>query len=291
MTSRSYYGRPILKEPVWTWEVPVYFVVGGIGGAANALAFAARVGGNDVLARRARLLAMAALSVSPPLLISDLGRPERFLNMLRVVKPTSPMSVGSWLLVAGGSSSVAATVLERLGRLRRVQAAAQASAAVLGLPVATYTGALVAQTAIPAWHEARRELPFVFAATAAAGAGAAAALATPADSAGPARRLAVLGGIAELAAVHAMERRLGPLVGEPYRLGRAGRLTRLGKACTVAGTALTALAGRRRGLSVAGAVSILAGAALEKWAVYDAGFQSARDPRYVVEPQRARLGS
>src|SRR5690606_31944144 len=94
----SYYGRPVLKEPVWTWEIPAYFFLGGTAGAANALSLGARLTGNRELADRLSLVATAGLAASPVLLVSDLGRPERFLNMLRVFKVTSPMSVGSWAI-------------------------------------------------------------------------------------------------------------------------------------------------------------------------------------------------
>ncbi|MDQ3286097.1 MAG: polysulfide reductase NrfD, partial [Actinomycetota bacterium] len=85
--TRNYYGRPVLKEPTWTWEIPAYFFFGGLAGASSGLALAARLAGNDELARRAHLAALGGAAVSPVLLISDLGRPERFYEMLRVIKP------------------------------------------------------------------------------------------------------------------------------------------------------------------------------------------------------------
>src|SRR5207237_1114238 len=111
--------------------------------------------------------------VSPILLISDLGRPERFLNMFRVFKVTSPMSVGSWILGASGTASGAAALLELLGKWRPLKYTAEVVSALTGAPLATYTGTLIADTAIPVWHEARRELPFLFGASAVASAGAA----------------------------------------------------------------------------------------------------------------------
>src|SRR5919112_9087 len=102
---RSYYGRAVLKEPVWSWEIPWYFFAGGLAGASSNLALVARLTGNDTLARRARIAAVGGAAVSPVLLIMDLGKPERFYNMLRVFKPTSPMSVGTWVLSAFGSTT------------------------------------------------------------------------------------------------------------------------------------------------------------------------------------------
>jgi len=288
--SQSYYGRPILKEPVWTWEIPTYFFFGGLAGASSVLSLLARAGGNRPLARATTYISAAGDAVSPLLLVSDLGRPERFLNMFRVFKVTSPMSVGSWVLGASGTANGFAAFCELFGILPRLRLTAEAVSALLGPLLSTYTGILVANTAIPAWHEARRELPFVFAGSSAASAGAAAMLFVPPEDAGPARRLLLLGVVGEGVATQTMERRLG-FVGEPYKTGTAGRLASLAKGLSLAGAAVTALAGRRRGGAVAGASLVLAGGMCLRWAVYRAGFQSARDPRYTVAPQRRRLES
>jgi Polysulphide reductase, NrfD len=283
--SDSYYGRPIVKAPVWTWEIPVYFFLGGMAGAAAPFALVSELRGDDALARRAWLVALAGIGASPPLLISDLGRPERFHHMLRVLKPTSPMSVGSWILGATSTAIGLGAARSLLGWFPRLGRAAGA-AAVLGPALSTYTAVLVADTAIPAWHEARRELPFVFAAGAAMSAGSAVALA---GGGGPARRLALAGAAGELAATTAMEHRLGAL-GEPYREGEAGRFARAAKAMTAAGALVMAARGRRRAGVAAGGALMLAGALATRWSVYKAGFQSAADPKYVVDPQRARVG-
>jgi hypothetical protein len=286
---RSYHGRPVIKEPVWTWEVPWYFFAGGLAGASASLGLGARLAGAHRLAGNAWALAAAGVAASGPLLVSDLGRPERFHHMLRVFKVTSPLSVGSWILAAIGPAAVAAAVSDRLGILPRLGRAAEVVGGLLGPALVTYTGVLVADTAVPVWHEAGRELPMVFAGGAAASAGAAAAILTPSEDAGPARRLAVTGALIELGAVQVMERRLGEL-GEPYHQGPAGRFARLAKACSAAGAGLIAAGGpRRRGVVAAGAALVLAGSVCERWAVYKAGFQSARDPRHVVAPQRARM--
>lgn len=290
--TRSYYGRPVLKEPVWTWEIPCYFFTGGLAGASSGLAFVAGLSGNERLARSARISALVGATVSPMLLIMDLGRPGRFLNMLRVFKPTSPMSVGTWILTLFGPAAGAALATDVLGIGKPLGRAAGAGSALLGPALATYTAVLVSDTSIPVWHEARQELPLVFAASSAASAGAAATILTPVDDAGPARRLAAGGALAEIGASALMKRRLGKLLAEPYESGEASRHDRLSKALSGLGAALTALAGRRsRKAAVAGGALVLAGAALERWSVYKAGFQSARDPKYTVIPQRERLRS
>jgi hypothetical protein len=285
---RSYYGRPILKEPVWQPEIPFYLFTGGIAGASAVLHLGARLAGNETLARRTLFVGAAADVVSPALLVSDLGRPERFLHMLRVFKVTSPMSVGSWILVGSGFASTIAAGLELAGRLKPVKIAGEIVAGLLGPPLSTYTGTLLADTAIPVWHEARHELPWLFGASAAASAGAVAAIAVPPREAGPARRLAVGATLAELGLMETMHRRLG-FVGEVYEQEEAGKFARASKACTAAGAALLATRGKRsRAAAVAGGGLILAGELALRWSVFKAGFQSARDPRYVVIPQRER---
>ena len=285
---RSYYGRPIIKEPTWQPEIPAYFFTGGLAGASSVLHLGARIAGNEPLAKATLYVGAVADLASPPLLISDLGRPERFLNMFRVVKVTSPMSVGSWVLLVSGGASGTAALLQLTGVLGRVKATAEVVAAFFGPPLSTYTGTLLANTAVPVWHEARDELPWLFGASASASAGAAAAMFTPVRSAGPARRLAVLAGAAELALTEVMKRRLG-FVGEVYEKEEAGRYGHISKACTAAGAALLATAGRRsRVAAVGGGALMLAGSLALRWSVFRAGFQSARDPRYTVVPQRER---
>jgi len=286
---RSYYGRPIVKEPTWTWEIPTYFFTGGLAGASAVLSSAARLSGNETLARRALYVGALADLVSPVLLISDLGRPERFHHMLRVVKVTSPMSLGSWVLLVSGGASTTAALLQLLDRWRPVRMAASVVAALAGPPLATYTGVLVADTAVPVWHEGRHELPWIFGASASASAGAAASIFTPTRDAGPARRLAVAGVLAEGALMQAMELRLGKL-GEVYHQGAAGKLSWAAKGLSVAGAALLAKRGpKSRTAAVVGGAMVCAGELCLRWTVFKAGFQSARDPKYVVESQRRRI--
>ena len=288
--TRSYYGRPVIKEPVWSWEIPWYFFTGGLAGASSGLAVVARLAGNERLARRAHLAALGGAAVSPVLLIADLGRPDRFYNMLRVFKPTSPMSLGTWVLTFFGPTTGLAVAHDLLGIFPRLGRLSEGLSALLGLPLATYTAVLVADTSVPVWHEARRELPLVFAASSAASAGACAAILTPVGDAGPARRLAVGGALLEVGAVEWMKRRLGGFLAEPYEQGECGRYDKLAKALSGLGAAVTAFAGRKGcSAAVTGGALILAGAAFERWSVFKAGFQSARDPKYTVMPQRERL--
>jgi hypothetical protein len=162
----TYYDLPLLKPPVWTWEIPLYFFIGGAAGAAAVIGFAARVtGAKPSLVRDARWIAAIGANASAPLLISDLGRPERFLNMLRVFKPQSAMSVGAWTVAGFGACSTGAVVGPRI--LRDVAAG---GSALLGLVMSTYTGVLLGVTSIPAWNKHASTLPVHFAASALASA-------------------------------------------------------------------------------------------------------------------------
>ncbi len=289
--SRSYHGQPVIKEPVWTWEIPCYFFTGGMAGASAGLAYLCELRGDDVLARRAWATAMLGIGVSPMLLISDLGRPSRFLNMLRMFKVTSPMSVGSWILSASGLMTAIAAANSWLGLFPRLSRVARPTAALLGLPLSTYTAALVTNTAVPVWHEARRLLPFVFGAGAGLSSGAATIIATPTSEAGAARRLALAGAVAEMASKELMQRRLGEQ-GEPYKQGAAMKFSQLSRGCLIAGSALLLRRGSTsRGAAASAGALLLTGALSGRWSVFRAGFNSVADPRYVVSPQRARIDS
>jgi hypothetical protein len=287
----SYYGQPVIAHPVWTWEIPAYFFVGGMAGACGPVAAGARILGNDVLARRAAAVGVAGVAISPVLLISDLGRPERFVNMLRVFKPTSPMSVGTWILSTYGPAAGVAAGWQLLGLPgRRAGATAQALAAVTGPLLSTYTAALIANTAVPVWHDARRELPFLFASSSAAAAGGALTALTPRASAGAARALGVAGAAAELAVTEVMERRLDPRVRRSYEAGAAHRPHQAARIATAAGAALVGIGARRSRLAAAlGGLALCAGSALTRWSIFEAGTTSADDPQQTVGPQRDRV--
>ncbi len=173
--------------------------------------------------------------------------------------------------------------------MRRASAARRkARSALLGSGALHLHGRALADTAVPVWHEARHELPFVFAGSAAASAGAAATLVTPSRDASAARRLTGLGAVTELAAMTAMERRLGEL-GRPYREGTAGRYAKAAKALMATGAALTLTARQRRTRQARLGASLVTTAALcSRLAVLAAGAQSAEDPSFTVAPQRRR---
>jgi formate-dependent nitrite reductase membrane component NrfD len=286
----SYYGNSIINPPTWAEpDIAGYLFAGGLAGASSILAAGADLTARRALARRAKLCASGAIGASLVALVRDLGRPERFLNMLRVFKPSSPMSVGVWILVAYSPLNFASTASELTGIAPRTGRAAGVGAGLLGAAVSSYTAALIGDTAVPAWHEAHRELPFLFVGSAAAAGAGFGLVAGPLGENEPARRMAVLGAMAELVASEVMERRLG-MVAEVLHTGTAGRRLRVAKSLTAAGALGAAtVAGRNRIGAVGAGAALLAGSALTRFGIFAGGMESARDPKYTVDPQRARL--
>jgi hypothetical protein len=289
----SYYGRPVIKEPAW--EVPdvtAYLFLGGLAGASSVLAAAAQLSGHRELARAAKIGAIGAISLSAAALVHDLGRPKRFVNMLRVFKPSSPMSVGSWLLAGYGPIAGAAAVSEVTGILPRAGRAATVGAGLLGPAIATYTAAVICDTAVPSWHAGYREMPYVFAGSAASAAGGLGLLAVPPAGSGPARDLAVLGAAVELLAKRQLISRLarsdGQSLAEPYETGTTGAIFRLAEFLTAGALAGAVLGHRSRALSALSGASLLAASAMTRLGIFQAGMASARDPKYTIVPQRAR---
>jgi hypothetical protein len=288
---RSYYGLPVLNEPVWKADIPAYLFLGGLAGASSVLAAGAGATRRPALARGAKAGALAAITLSLAALIHDLGRPERFLNMLRVFKPSSPMSVGTWILTAYGPAAGVAAATDVTGRMPRTGRAATAGAALLGPAVASYTSALIANTAVPAWHDGHREMPFVFVGSAASAAAGWGLLVAPTRETGPARRLAALGALTELTASHRLEERIG-IVAETYRTGMPGRLMKMSKALTAAGALGALTAGRRnRAAAALSGAALLAASACTRFGIFHAGMASARDPKYTIVPQRERAAA
>jgi hypothetical protein len=207
--------------------------------------------------------------------------------MLRVVKLTSPLSVGSYILAPFSAAAGATAAVELLGWFPRLKRFGGVVAGLFGPPMTTYTAALLANTAVPSWAAAHKQLPYVFAGSAMAAGGGLTMVFAPVTEAGPSRKTAVVGAALELAAMHRVETDHG-LVSEPYHEGRAGALLKAAKACTAVGAGLTALAGRTRLGAIASGTLLAAGSLLTRFGVFDAGMASARDPKYTVIPQRQR---
>lgn len=298
----GYYGMPVVKAPVWTWEVPVYLFVGGLAGMAAVLALAATVTGPDAVldgvGRRAAFvraalgLAAGGALASAVFLVMDLGRPERFLNMLRVLKWRSPMSVGAWTLAVFGAAATGALVLLLVAAAPGAAVADWAEAAALlcllaagplGAVLASYTGVLLAATAVPAWFLHRRLLPLHFGV---AGLGsAAAALELLGFRMAALYALGLLAAAVETGVAIALEARRAGAADRALRHGRSGLFVRT--AGLLAGPAALVL--RLGGWVPAAAVSFLAGALLARFGWLEAGRASALDPKATFAAQgRAR---
>jgi formate-dependent nitrite reductase membrane component NrfD len=208
------------------------------------------------------------------------------------------MSMGTWILSAYGPGSGLAAIAELMPkRLRRTWLGRPVAwlarpaglwAAATAPGVASYTAVLLSQTAVPAWREAHPYLPFVFTGSAAASGGGLGMLLAPVGESGPARRMAVAGAGLELAASRTLEQKLG-LSAEAYTTGRAHRLRRWSEILTVSGAVGAVVGGRSRAVVAASGLALLAGSALQRFGVFEAGVASTQDPKYVVVPQRERL--
>jgi formate-dependent nitrite reductase membrane component NrfD len=275
----TYYDRPVLKQPVWIWTIPTYFLVGGIAGAAMTLGLAVQMfGGRRLRAfdERCRWTGAIAGGIGSALLIADLGRKTRFLMMLRVFRPTSPMSVGSWVLALATPLSAGSAIMPRpFDRILGV------GAGVLGMPLATYTGVLIGNTAVPLWNSARRTLPLLFGASAMASlAGLFNLMDLTERERRIMRRFGLIGQAAELLAAGAVERdaRKVPRVSKPLRNGFSGMLWSAASICTAGALVLSLLPGDgRRKRAITGLLG-LAGGACVRFGIFHAGKRSARDP-------------
>ncbi len=286
----GYYELPMLKEPSWTWEIPLYFFVGGAAGASGVIAAVARLSGaSPDLIRDARRIAFAGSILSPVLLISDLGRPERFLAMLRVFKPQSPMSVGVWVLVGFSGGAAAANVGDWLqehtsyaGLAKLMQTAGDVVALLFGLPLATYTGVLIGATVIPAWNRNISLLPAHFAAS---GVGASVGLLELMGHRSPALQALGMGAaLTETVMGASIELNPDPAVA-PLKHGPSGWLIRLGGVLSgpiplmLRTISLFSKRSRAAKLRKYAAVSSVVGSAVTRAAWIHAGHTSARESR------------
>jgi hypothetical protein len=274
---------PILHPNVWEWQVPLYFWVGGLASGASFAALACDVAGDQRSAALLRKVVLGAIGPASPLLILDLGRPERFLHMLRIFKTRSPMSMGSWCLSAFSSLAGAAVGADLLGRPRTARALGAATA-LGGTYLGSYTGVLLASTAVPVWNRSRALLPPIFVCTALAN-GAAASRLVLSVLGGDRRTRAALTALetgamsAELALSAVNERRLGPL-----SHAVEGKLLRAAKAATVAGLASRAVRRPEAGHAASG-LFLAAGLAF-RFAWVRAGRRSALDHEAVAANAR-----
>ena len=291
----GYYGVPLLKQPQWTNEIPIYFFVGGAaGGSAIIGAMARWTGKDEKIARDARYVAAAGAILSSALLISDLGRPARFLAMLRMMKPQSAMSAGAWILTGFGTFSGAAATAQFLsdrfgwGAFQILGNVAEGFAALFGLPLSTYTGVLIGATVIPVWNHNIKTLPFHFGMS-----GLNSAVATLEllgnDESPALNRLGILAsGLETYEGAH-LEFRRDPIVNAPLKHGKSGWITRIGG--VLSGPLPLALRvaaeftskPQSRKLRRAAAMSSITGSLFTRFGWISAGHASAKDWRLPLK--------
>ncbi len=288
----GYYGEAVVKPPVWTWEISLYFFVGGAAGMAPLIACAALVLGLTNLARAALWITAAGAIISPILLVMDLGRPQLFFNMLRVFKHRSPMSIGAWILFIFGTFAIPAWLVFELyvneafapsvdPLVLVVAGLLTLGAAISGLGLATYTGVLIGATAIPAWFLHHVLLPIHFGT---AGLGCAAAiLELLGFRIGPLFTIGLLVAIIETLLWIWLEFDKHGTADRALHKGRAGRLIRLGE--ILCGPLPIIL--RLTNLVPLAAISFLLGALASRFGWIDAGRASGKDPEAVFASQRA----
>jgi formate-dependent nitrite reductase membrane component NrfD len=284
----GYYGLPMLKRPLWGWEIALYFFSEGISSGSYILATMADVCGSGryaSLIRNARYISLATLLPCPPLLIADLGRPERFHHMLRIFKPHSPMNMGAWAL-SGFSGPVTLLALREFARPGWFPVRAIGLA---GLPFAlfmlAYPGVLLATTSIPVWSRTRFLGALLGTSSMATAAGALAIAAALDPNSDAATREVIhtienVTNIAEAAALSAYVYSAGPAA-KPLTRGRYANMFRIGAMVVGIGLPAFVSATRRkpsRGATVASGLLSLAGALALKWSVVHAGHDSAQDP-------------
>ena len=295
---RTYYDRPVIKKSVWTWDVPAYYYIGGATGSVAALGAAATFLNRRELSGlvlRSRLVAVAGSLASTYLLIHDLGRPSRFLYMLRVFRPSSPMSVGAWILVCFSSSAGLAAASQIGPRWARgFGDAAALLSGLLGLGLAGYTGVLVAHTAVPVWQQPHRVMPALFLSSGVTGA------ASLLDILGgnPLEQRAVsifgtAGKVAELTFAHLLVQSVArvPEVARPLHEGFSGVLWKSAKAFTAASLVVGLVSGSNKRLRRVSGVLGTLGSLCVRFGIHYAGQSSAVNPRATFQQQRQGQGA
>jgi hypothetical protein len=295
----TYYDRPVLKPSVWSIDIPLYYFLGGAAGAALSLGAAIQLVSPAEQHELRRLSAVChwigiiGSTAGAGFLIHDLGRPSRFLYMLRVFRPTSPMNMGSWILSFAAPSAIATGLfLNRPGWLGVIGEISGYVSGVFGAALAAYTGVLVSNTAIPVWQESRRWMPVLFAASGAATAGSIIEIAYRGEAGRSIFRIfGTAGRVAEIAASLQVERTAAaiPRVAEPLRRGRPALLWKAASALTVASLTLSLIPSKSRKKAVAAGLLGAAGSLCMRLAVHYVGNASARDPRAAFQQQRTAM--
>jgi polysulfide reductase-like protein len=296
----TYYDRPLLKESVWSIDIPLYYFFGGTAGAALTLGAALQLttprGGHPLrkLSAICHWTGIIGSTMGAIFLVHDLGRPMRFLYMMRVFRPTSPMNMGVWILSGAAPTAIVTGLLaKRRGTWGAIGEATGYVSGIFGAALAGYTGVLVSNSAVPVWQESRRWMPVMFMASSASSAAAAIDLFSPGNRARLfARIFGTIGRVAEIAATKQVEHSASviPRVGEPFRQGPGAVLWKAASGLTAASLVVSLAPGPRRRMTFISGLLGLTGSLCLRFAVHYLTNVSARDPRASFHQQR-RTGS
>jgi formate-dependent nitrite reductase membrane component NrfD len=294
----TYYDRPLLQKPVWEWAIAAYYYIGGVTGAALVLGAAAQLRdgeANNKLIKRCHSIAFAGSGLSAFCLVYDLGRPERFLNMLRVFRPTSPMNVGAWILSGVGATTPIALLLRNSGGLLgAVGKLFTYLAGIFGAGLATYTGVLVSSSAVPIWQQSRKSMPILFGASAMASVGALFNLITDdKEERALTSSFGAVGQLVELGASYVMEQQASEVerVGLPFRNGLSGAMWKTAAVLTAGSIVVGLLPGKSKTKRVTAGLLGTFGSLLMRFSIEQLGKKSALDARASFHQQRAGKGA
>jgi formate-dependent nitrite reductase membrane component NrfD len=301
----DYYGIPAIHKPHWKWLIISYFFFGGISSASYAIAAIAGLSKrkeNRAISRVGHYVSLAALVPCPALLILDLGRPERFLNMLKVFKPRSPMSLGTWGLMTfsffSGTSGLLQAAEDCVFGKEGADLARRVPTSGLGVIgtapaffLSGYTGVLLGATAVPIWAKSANLLGPLFLSSAISSASSAIALGLAASGGEDAalhriEEIKLIAVVAETCLLSAVLARLGETA-KPLREGQLGTIVTYGVVGggIVADLSLRLVNKRRqsRKLTVASSVLGLASGFALRYAVVIGGHASADDPQATFD--------
>ena len=294
----TYYDRPVIKKSPWAWDIPAYYYVGGATGVSVAFGAAATLLNRDgmpTLVRYSRWIGPVGGILSAFFLIHDLGRPERFHHMLRVFRPTSPMSVGTYILsIFSSFAGLSWLTLFAPKSLQIVGDLSAVLAGVFGLGLAGYTGVLVSNTVVPVWQRPHRIMPVLFLASASASAASIFDLLVCNEAEERAvGTFAIVGKAAELSAVFALERTVAtvPEAVQPLQDGFSGLLWNAAKVLSGASLLLSLIAKPSRGVRITTGILGTAGALCVRFGIHYAGQRSAQNPRATFHQQRQGQGA
>lgn len=277
MSGENYYGRPMLKESVWSIDIPLYYFLGGGAGAALTLGAALQLAPRNMqrdlrqLSETCHWIGVIGSTAGAAFLIHDLGRPARFLYMMRVFRPTSPMNIGVWILSGAAPTAIARALVPGF-----IGETAGYLSGIFGAALATYTGVLVANTAIPIWRAAHRWLPVLFTAS---GAVTAASVIEITSSREKLRSFGTIARLVEIGAAYQVEH-AGDAIPEVAKPFQESILWKAAKALTIASLVLS-----RKRPATAGWLGV-AGSLCLRFAIHHLGNASARNPNASFAQQR-----